>query len=425
MLSSSSASTVRRATIEADFGRTPRIPATGFIVFGLLTFWVYTVLRVSALVNEHVESRWREASQQLATAGVAADLMEKLRRRGFRTDTRLPWVAAGLFALTETIIVIWCAKWLFIGGSDLTYIVPLIAAAAALFYAATLTFVIWLARRIHEHEVNELAIRERGPEVIANDRIVPDETMVARWEEINNHVALFLIVAFAMTGAPVVAALLFSSGVTAAYPGLPSLLVLILAGVFHVWGTRLVLGLLNSHLAIEAAHSHAADSEPTAGVANAVAARSAAVEGAPAADDKELELDGGSGPFIFVSYKREDFERVRPLLLRIQGWGYRIWYDKGIPGGAEWDALIEDKLKRCAMLMFCISRSSAESKYCRREVKYVDQLNKPILSLQLEPVHLGHGLEMLLTQYQIIDTGAPDFAGQLERALRFLVGARH
>ena len=350
--------------------------------------------------------------------------MESLRRRGFRTSMQVPALAAGLFALSEIIIVAWCMKWVFLGGSDFDYIVGLVVAASAAFYVAALTFVLWIARRIHDHEVNELAIRERGPEIIANDRIVPDETMVARWEEINNHVSLFLIVAFAMAGSPVAAALLFLSGATAAYPGLPSALVLILGGVFHVWGTRLVLGLFNSHLAIEAAHSHASDSERPAGVVARPAAGSSAAEGVPAAADKELELYAGSGPFIFVSYKREDFDRVRPFLLRIQGWGYRIWYDKGIPGGAEWDALIEDKLKRCAMLLFCISPNSAESKYCRREVKYVDQLNKPILSLQLEPARLGHGLEMLLTQYQIIDTGAPDFAEQLERALRFLVDTK-
>ncbi len=416
-------STGRRATTEADFGRTPRIPATGFIVFGLLTFWVYTVLRLAALVNEHAESRWREISTRLANAGVPADIMDKMRQRGFRTSTRVPFVAAGLFAISEIIIVVWCAKWVFLGGSDFDYIVNLVVAASVAFYAATLAFVIWIARRIHDHEVNELAIRERGPEIIANDRIVPDETMVARWEQINNHISLFLIVAFAIAGSPVVAALLFLSGATAAYPGLPSLLVLILAGVFHVWGTRLVLGLFNSHLAIEAAHSHAADSDRST-VAAMPGARSSPAASVPAVDDEELELYTGSGPFIFVSYKREDFDRVRPLLLRIQRWGYGIWYDKGIPGGAEWDALIEDKLKRCAMLLFCISRSSADSKYCRREVKYVDQLNKPILSLQLEPAHLGHGLEMLLTQYQIIDTDARDFPSQLERALRFLVDAK-
>ena len=139
----------------------------------------------------------------------------------------------------------------------------------------------------------------------------------------------------------------------------------------------------------------------------------------PAQGDDGLVPYTGEEPFVFVSYRRDDLERVRPILHRVQGWGYRIWYDRGIPGGAEWDALIEERLKRCAMLLFFVSRGSVESKYCRREVKYVDQLNKPILSVRLEPAELTHGLEMLLTQYQIVDATADNFAGEMERALRY------
>lgn len=141
------------------------------------------------------------------------------------------------------------------------------------------------------------------------------------------------------------------------------------------------------------------------------------VEPAQAADG--LDPYTGTEPFIFISYKRDDIERVRPILHRVRGWGYRIWYDRGIPGGAEWDSLIEERLKNCALLLYFISRGAVESKYCRREVKYVDQLNKPILSVRLEPAELTHGLEMLLTQYQMVDAGAADFAGEIERALKY------
>ena len=121
-----------------------------------------------------------------------------------------------------------------------------------------------------------------------------------------------------------------------------------------------------------------------------------------------------------MSYKRDDIDRVLPVIERVRGWGYRIWYDRGIPGGAEWDSLIEERLKSCALLLFFVSRGSVESKYCRREVKYTDQLNKPILSVRLEPAELGHGLGMLLTQYQMVDVGAGDFSGEIERALKYL-----
>jgi hypothetical protein len=273
-------------------------------------------------------------------------------------------------------------------------------------------------RRIHAHEVSELAIRGHGVEITGNDRIVPDEAMVARWEQISNHVSLFLILSLAMVSAPVLAAHLFFTGATADYAGLPALFCFVLGGVFHFWGTRLLLGLFNSHLALETAHRGGWRAASARGADDGTESQPRATVLSARASDS-LEPYSGSDSFIFISYKRDDFEQIRPVLQRVCGWGYRIGYDKGIPGGAEWDALIEDRLKRCAMLPFFMSRGSVESKYCRREVKFVDQLNKPILSLRLEPAELRHGPEMLLTRYKIIDVTAEDFAGEFERALKY------
>lgn len=424
------------AMIEAGFGTTPRIPLTGFIVFGLLTFWVYTAVRLALLVRDHAGSRWQEFATSFARAGVEADRVEAARRRGFETGVAVPIAAACIFGIDAALVAAWFLHWIVL-GADLDYatIMSAVGGSSALFYAATCMLVVWTTQRIHAHEIAELAIRERGPESVGNHRVVPEESLVSRWEQINNHVALFLIVALPIAASPTVAAHLFLTGATAASVplpslGLPSALTLFrgfqgataadaqfpalvcfaLAGVFHFWGTQLLGGLFNSHLAIEAEHGGV----PPAG------APAAATSPAAPADDDGLEPYTGSGPFIFVSYKREDFERIRPVLRRIHTWGYRFWYDKGIPGGAEWDALIEEKLKGCAMLLFFVSRGSVESKYCRREVKYVDQLNKPILSLRLEPAELGYGLQMLLTQYQMIDSGAEDFAGEIERALKYM-----
>jgi hypothetical protein len=63
------------------------------------------------------------------------------------------------------------------------------------------------------------------------------------------------------------------------------------------------------------------------------------------------------GDFIFVSYKREDLPRITPFLTRICEWGYEIWYDRGIPGGAEWDALIEEKVSQCKVLLVFLSQA--------------------------------------------------------------------
>jgi hypothetical protein len=239
---------------------------------------------------------------------------------------------------------------------------------------------------------------------------------VARWEQHNNRVALFLIVALAMVASPAVGAHLFLTGasIRREYAGWPAALCFALVAAFHYWGTKLLVGLFNAHLETEAALSGAP--RPTAGAVQPI---SAPPDQAPTGPDGLQPYDGPES-FIFVSYKREDFARISPVLARIRAASHRVWYDKGIPGGAEWDALIEQKLKGCSMLLYFVSRGSVASKYCRREVKYVDQLGKPILSVKLEPVELAHGLEMLLTQYQMVDAANQDFSDEIERSLKYL-----
>lgn len=128
----------------------------------------------------------------------------------------------------------------------------------------------------------------------------------------------------------------------------------------------------------------------------------------------------GQADYIFISYKRQDMPRILPILKRIAESGYRVWYDKGIPGGAEWDALIEERVRSCRLLLLFVSQAAIHSRYVRREVKFADALAKPLLSIKLEDAELTHGMEMLLTQYQMVNSGAPDFHEELERAIQYV-----
>lgn len=129
----------------------------------------------------------------------------------------------------------------------------------------------------------------------------------------------------------------------------------------------------------------------------------------------------GKEPYVFVSYKREDLERIKPLLADVNRTGHRIWYDKGIPGGAEWDAVIEERVQNCTVLLLFLSRAAVRSKYVRREVKFADTLSKLIVTVRLERnVDLSHGIAMLLNQYQVIEGSAPGLGEELGRAVRLL-----
>lgn len=45
----------------------------------------------------------------------------------------------------------------------------------------------------------------------------------------------------------------------------------------------------------------------------------------------------GTEEFVFISYSHKDVETIAPVLIEFQRQGIKFWYDRGIPGGAEWD----------------------------------------------------------------------------------------
>ena len=120
---------------------------------------------------------------------------------------------------------------------------------------------------------------------------------------------------------------------------------------------------------------------------------------------------------IFVSYKRDDLYRIEPIIQHLDREQYNFWIDKKIPGGVEWDAHIEGQIKKSALIMLFLSNIAVKSKYVRREVKFADRLDKPLLSVLLEPVELIQGMDMLLTQFQMIDATQKDFFEILQRSL--------
>lgn len=123
--------------------------------------------------------------------------------------------------------------------------------------------------------------------------------------------------------------------------------------------------------------------------------------------------------YIFISYKRGDNLRIAPVLRKVKEWGYRIWYDNGIPGGSEWDAVIEERLEKCQLVLVFVSQEAMGSRYVRREVKFADVLKKAIIPVQLETVKWAHGMGMLLTQLQLVDGSTLEGVDQLKKAIQY------
>jgi TIR domain len=143
--------------------------------------------------------------------------------------------------------------------------------------------------------------------------------------------------------------------------------------------------------------------------------------GEPAVPPANLPLAyAGGEPYLFVSYKRADLDRVAPVMLYLQERGYKLWYDRGILGGDDWITILEERLTSCRALLLFLSQAAIDSKYARREVLFADSIDKRIISVRLEATRLKYGMGLLLPRYQMIDQSIDGFLEQLTRALNHL-----
>ena len=127
---------------------------------------------------------------------------------------------------------------------------------------------------------------------------------------------------------------------------------------------------------------------------------------------------------LFISYRRADLPRLAGLFSAVSNAQVPVWYDRGIPGGTEWDAVIEERIETCLAVVVFVSPGAVASKYVRREIKFADAIDKRIIAVVVEPAQLTDGLGMLLGQYQSIDGRAEDVTAKLRYALEDLVGTR-
>lgn len=111
----------------------------------------------------------------------------------------------------------------------------------------------------------------------------------------------------------------------------------------------------------------------------------------------------GEKPFIFISYSHQDIERVVRLIRRLQSEGFRIWYDSGVPAGAEWPEEVATHIKSCGCVLSLLSKNSTKSRHFKEEFNYAHHLQKPILVAYLENCELTPGVEMRVVSQQCID----------------------
>lgn len=119
---------------------------------------------------------------------------------------------------------------------------------------------------------------------------------------------------------------------------------------------------------------------------------------------------------IFVAYKSEDRDRVRPIADGMAALGHSVFWDQAITTGETWRSSIGAALETAEVVIVCWSRSTQDhegAKWVLDEVDEAARLRKPILPVLLDSVQppLGH------RQIQALDLSrwngartAPEFA---------------
>ena len=72
---------------------------------------------------------------------------------------------------------------------------------------------------------------------------------------------------------------------------------------------------------------------------------------------------------VFVSYARNDRDRVAPLVAAIEARGWTVWWDPAIAPGEEFDRQIAAELKSCAVVLVVWTPSSVTSRWVRGEAR--------------------------------------------------------
>jgi class 3 adenylate cyclase len=192
------------------------LPVVALVVFGLLSFWVYTVLRVYG------------------------ELRALLRQLEPDSTPRDGWmVALSVLALLASAILV--ATWIIDGlvlGVPATEpgLLLRVRISCGLFWFGLAAFLLWFVRAIEAHELRA------APAEAADAGVERRERSLAQ-------VALFLVVAIAAVATPALATSAWAQGWGLEH-AMPMLVGVFLAALLvHVWGTWLVLHLWRSHLA--------------------------------------------------------------------------------------------------------------------------------------------------------------------------------
>ena len=97
---------------------------------------------------------------------------------------------------------------------------------------------------------------------------------------------------------------------------------------------------------------------------------------------------------VFMSYAHEDAPRVEPLIAMLESNGCRVWWDRNIEPGSNFEQKIEQALSDASCVMIALTRHAAESDWMRAET-VVGQHHGKLIPVLLDDVAIPLPLRAL------------------------------
>ena len=124
---------------------------------------------------------------------------------------------------------------------------------------------------------------------------------------------------------------------------------------------------------------------------------------------------------VFVSYSREDKDRVLALVSQLRAAGVSVWIDQGgIDGATQWGEVIVNALDGAKVLLLMVSESAVRSHNVLKEVVLVSERKGDIPPVLPAPTTIPPGLKYPLAGIQQIEFFRGEPRQQLEAVVRSL-----
>ena len=102
------------------------------------------------------------------------------------------------------------------------------------------------------------------------------------------------------------------------------------------------------------------------------------------------------GPYVFVSYCRDDLEEVEQELDLFREMKLRLWYDVNAHGS--FAKQISEKIRLSAAVVVFITKNSIKSDWVGKEIALADQFGRRIIPIFLDDSALPSGIDLYLAR---------------------------